>query len=169
MMTSPWSSFVWAGPLLAWLTLADASAETTTVKPNGSFLAARMTGDVAHKNATVKTAVGPIEHHTVTARSGDANLSITATVVPSIVAGLLSDGMLYRKARTELLGRYDGRVVNWSSCNHAGYGCRLLRYETRDGRKGLARFYFHDRVLVVLNAVYRESEKEADAFLASAG
>ena len=166
-MTRPWSSFVWVGPLCAWLTLAGA-AKPSTVKPTGSFISARVTGDVSRRTATVDTVVGPIEHHTVTARDGDARLSITATVVPPVVANLLTDGLLYRKARTELLGRYDGRVVSWAACNHAGYECRLLRYQTSDGKKGLARFYFYDRVLVVLNAVYGEAEAAAEAFLASA-
>jgi hypothetical protein len=152
-----------------WVSLATAqAAETKTVTPQGSFISAELTGEVSRTTATVKTAVGEIVHHTVSARVGDATLSITATIVPSIVSRVLTAAILYRKARSELVGRYSGKVVSWKSCKHAGYDCRLLRYETKDGRNGLARLYFHAGTLVVLNAVYRDAETTANAFLDSA-
>jgi hypothetical protein len=161
------SLFVWAGTLCAWITTAHA-ADSSAVTPTGSFLSAQLVGKVSHKTETVDTAVGPIEHHTSTALHEDVRLSITATVVPSIVTRVLTDSLLYRKARSELMSRYDGKVVAWKSCQHAGYTCRWLRYETSDGKRGLARFYLYDGTLVVLNAVYRDGEDIAEAFLDSA-
>ena len=159
--------FVWAGTLCAWITTASA-ADSSTVTPTNSFLSAQLVGKVSHKTEKVDTAVGQIEHHTSSAQQEDARLSITATVVPSIVTRVLSDALLYRKARTELMARYDGKVVSWKACQHAGYSCRWLRYDTGDGKHGLARFYLYDGTLVVLNAVYNDAESVAQAFLDSA-
>jgi hypothetical protein len=163
------SVLVWAGVFCSWMATAQAGESSgSAVTPTNSFLSARLGGQVSHKTETVKTAVGEIEHHTSSAKQGDAKLSITATVLPAVATNVMSDAMLYRKARGELLSRYDATLVSWKACQHAGYTCRMLKYETEDGYYGMARLYLYEGTLVVLNAIYYEQEDVAKAFLASA-
>lgn len=159
--------------LLAATCSAVALATSTTAlaasaTPSGSFLSANLPGTAEDVSGVRDTIVGDIKHNTLSADSGDAELSITATQLPGVVTAVTTDNMLYRKARGELVGNYDGRVVGWSECSHAGYDCRMLRYDTADGRHGMARLYLDDGVLVVVNAVYGEDKSNARKFLASA-
>jgi hypothetical protein len=146
------------------------SAETVTAaatKPSGSFLAAELPADVHHSNGVRETVVGDIEHATASAKSGDASLSITASILPGFVTAVTTDDMLYRKARNELLKVYSARSTSWRSGSHAGFTCYTLSYAADDGRKGMARLYLQDDVLVVINAVYDQDEAAARRFLAS--
>ena len=147
--------------------VTEPTAAVAATKPHGSFLSAELPGEVKSVRAVRDTLVGEIEHHTASATVGGTELSITATELPGFVTAVTSDNMLYRKARRELLRNYDGTSSAWSSCSHAGYACRLLRYVGDDGRKGVARFYLHDGVLVVVNAVYVDDDAIAKRFLAS--
>jgi hypothetical protein len=157
-----------AGVLFAALSVLSApTAEAASTRPQGSFLAADLPGDVKRVNAVRDTLVGDIEHHTASATVDGVELSITATELPGFVTTVTTDNMLYRKARRELLRNYAGESQGWSRCNHAGYTCRKLRYVADDGRSGVARFYLHDDVLVVVNAVYAEDDATAKRFLAS--
>lgn len=144
------------------------SVAASPAQPSGSFLSVELPADAEHTQGVRETVVGDIEHATVSARSGDASLSITASTLPGFVTAVASDAVLYRKARNELLKAWSAERTSWRSCNHAGYDCRKLHYATGDGRKGIARLYLHDGVLVVVNAVYVEDEDLAQAFLASA-
>ncbi|MEZ4382325.1 MAG: hypothetical protein R3A79_13315 [Nannocystaceae bacterium] len=157
-----------AGLAFGALTLLSApAAEAASAKPQGSFLSAQLPGEVENIDAVRDTLVGDIEHHTATAETDGAEMSITATELPGFVTTVTTDNMLYRKARRELLRNYSGTSKGWGRCSHAGYACRKLTYSTRDGREGIARLYLHDGVLVVVNAVYSEDDATAKRFLAS--
>jgi hypothetical protein len=149
-------------------TATATSVAASATQPSGSFLAVELPAGAQHSQGVRETVVGDIEHATAAAKSGDASLSITASSLPGFVTAMASDDMLYRKARSELLKAWSAERKSWSRCTHAGYGCRKLQYETGDGRKGMARLYLHDGVLVVVNAVYTEDEELARKFLASA-
>jgi hypothetical protein len=153
---------------LACWSVVPIAAASSSAKPSGSFLSVELPGRVEHASGVRETVVGDIEHHTASSRSGDAELSITASTLPSFVTSVATDDMLYRKARNELLRSFSAERRSWGSCTHAGYACRALSYGTGDGRKGLARLYLQGDVLVVTNAVYDEDEAMARRFLASA-
>jgi hypothetical protein len=94
------SMFVWAGVFCTWIATAHAGENTgNAVTPTHSFLSAKLPGNVSHKTETVKTVVGEIEHHTSVAKSGDAKLSITATVLPSVATNVMSDAALPESTR----------------------------------------------------------------------
>jgi hypothetical protein len=141
---------------------------TTSAKPPGSFLSAEFPGDVEYSKDVRKTMVGDIEQSSASAKVGDASLSITASKLPGFVLALATDDILYRKARNELLKTFSAHSTSWRSCTHAGFACRKLLYEADDGHEGMARFYLHDGVLVVINAIYDEDADVARRFLASA-
>lgn len=154
---------------LGFMLTLTTTALAASATPSGSFLTADLPGTAEDVSGVRDTIVGDIKHNTLSSESGDAELSITATQLPGVVTTVTTNGMLYRKARKELVGNYDGNVVGWSECKHAGYECRMLRYDTDDGRHGMARLYLSDDVLVVVNAVYGEDKAVARKFLASAG
>lgn len=141
---------------------------TTTATPKGSFLSAELPGEVVYSSDVRKTVVGDIEQASATATKGDATLSITASVLPGFVVALATEDILYRKARNELLETFAAESTSWDTCTQVGFGCRKLRYQAKDGRRGMARLFLHDGVLVVLNAIYGEDEGVARRFLASA-
>lgn len=153
---------------LACLGASATALATTSVRPFGSFLAVELPGDVEHQSGVRETVVGDIEHFTALAKSGGASLSITATRLPGFVVAVTTDEMLYRKARNELLKNYAAHRTSWTRCTHAGCPCRKLLYQAKDGRKGMARLYLRDHVLVVINAVFDGDEAIARRFLASA-
>ena len=136
-------------------------------RPDGSFLSAALPGSVKDKSGTRDTVVGDISHNTLSSSSGETELSITATQLPTFVTTVTTDNMIYRKARNELLSNYSARRTAWRTCSHAGHSCRKLRYKTNDGRRGIARFYLDDDTLVVANAVYSGDRSAAQEFLAS--
>jgi len=155
--------------LVGGLSLAAApTALAGSARPNGSFLSVSLPGTPSNESGVRDTIVGDIHHNTLSSDSGDAELSISASVLPGAVTTLTTEDMLYRKARRELVGNYGGSVTGWGECEHAGHECRKLRYSTSDGRKGMARLYISDDVIVVVNAVYSEDEAKARKFLASA-
>ena len=151
-------------PLTAAGCTSQASSRAT---PDGSFLSAAFPGTPNSKSGVEDTAAGGIRHHTLSARNGDAELSLTATQLPATVTVMTTDNMLYRKARNELLENYDATRTSWSSCRHAGHPCRKLGYSTRDGRHGIAHFYLDDGTLAIANSIYKDDEKTATSFLAS--
>lgn len=144
------------------------TAATTTARPSGSFLSAELPGEVEHTSDVRKTIVGDIEQSSATAKVGDASISITASVLPGFVVAVASEDMLYRKAKSTLLATFSAKATSWDAGTQAGLPCRKLGYEADDGRKGMARLFLHDGVLVVLNAIYVEDEGVARRFLASA-
>jgi len=155
--------------LVGGLSLATSpTALAGSARPDGSFLSVSLPGTPSDESGVRDTLVGDIHHNTLSSDAGDAELSITASVLPGAVTALTTDDMLYRKARRELVGNYSGSVNGWSECEHAGHECRKLRYSTNDGRKGMARMYLSDDVLVIVNAVYTADEAKARKFLASA-
>lgn len=147
---------------------AAAVAAAAVTKPSGSFLTAELPGEVERRSGVRDTVVGDIEHHTASCTAGDAKLSITASTLPGFITAVTTDDMLYRKARNELLKNFSAKRRSWSRCTHAGHECRALLYGTGDGRKGMARLYLRDDVLVVTNAVYDQDEPIARRFLDSA-
>lgn len=147
---------------------ATTAAATTTARPSGSFLSAELPGEVEHTSDVRKTIVGDIEQSSATAKVGDASISITASVLPGFVVAVASEDMLYRKAKSTLLATFSAKATSWDAGTQAGLPCRKLGYGTDDGRKGMARLFLHDGVLVVLNAIYVEDEGVARRFLASA-
>ncbi|MEZ4448189.1 MAG: hypothetical protein R3B09_01835 [Nannocystaceae bacterium] len=152
---------------LALTALSATAAEAASAKPEGSFLACDLPGEVKQMNEVRGTIVGDIRHHTASTSVDGAQLSITATELPTFVTTVTTDNMIYRKARGELLKNFSGTSKSWGSCTHAGYECRSLRYTAGDGREGLARFYLHGDVLVIVNAVYADDDAPAKRFLAS--
>jgi hypothetical protein len=157
-----------SGTTMSAMNASAMNVATTTAKPSGSFLAAELPGDVEYSKDVRKTVVGDIEQASASAKVGDAALSITASILPGFVIAVATDDILYRKARNELLKTFSAHSTSWGSCTHAGFACRKLLYEADDGRKGMARLYLHDAVLVVINATYDEDEDVARRFLASA-
>jgi hypothetical protein len=140
---------------------------TTSAKPSGSFLTAEFPADPEYSKDVRKTVVGDIEQLSATAKVGDASLSITSSTLPPFVIAVTPEDLLYRKARNELLKTFSADSTSWASCTHAGFACRKLLYAADDGRKGMARLYLHEGVLVVVNAIYGEDEDTAREFLAS--
>lgn len=139
------------------------------VMPDGSFLAVDMPCEPRDESGVRDTAIGDVRHNTLSCRSGDASLSITASVLPPAIVALTTERMLYRRARNELLDSFDGERTRWRACEHAGWSCMTLHYDTGDDRSGRARLFIDDDVLVVTNAVYRTDADLAIAFLDSAG
>jgi hypothetical protein len=156
-----------SGTTVPAMTVSAMNVAPTSATPSGSFLTAEFPADVEHSKDVRKTVVGDIEQSSATAKVGDASLSITASILPGFVIAVTTDDILYRKARNELLKTFSAESTSWKSCTHAGFGCRKLLYEADDGRKGMARLYLHDGVLVVINAVYDEDENTARRFLAA--
>lgn len=154
--------------LFSVLALAGASPALANAKPDGSFLTATIPGSTSEDSSTRSTAVGDVQRHTVSGESGDAELSITSTTLPEAATTITTDAMLYRKARNELLSSYSGQSKTWGTCTHAGFECRKLTYATEDGRKGVARFYLHEGVLVIVNATFGEDERAGRRFVNSA-
>jgi len=150
---------------------AKASAnliQGSVAKPEGSFLSALLPGSVSYNTETRTTLVGEIQHNTARSKIGGTSLSITASKLPSFVTNVLTEPLIQRKARNELLRALSASALTWQEGQHAGYPCRTLTYETNDGRRGIAQFYVHEGVLVVLNALYEEEQQIALAFLETA-
>lgn len=166
--SSPQAVAASAMPVSAASGSAMSGSAATSAKPKGSFLSAELPGEVEHTSDVRETVVGDVEQSSASAKAGDAALSITASILPGFVVAVTTDDMLYRKARSELLKTFAAQSTSWDGCTHAGFGCRKLLYAAEDGRKGMARLYLHDGVLVVVNAIYVEDEAVAKRFLASA-
>jgi hypothetical protein len=138
------------------------------VSPTGAFISVLLPKPIETLSKTRETLVGELHTETLSADRGDADLSITATRLPDVVDWLSTDGMVYRKARRELLYELSGTKQRWSDCRQAGHECRRLDYRTNDGRQGDARMYLRDGILVVVNATYRRDRKAGIEFLNSA-
>ena len=156
------------GVLAAGISGHPASMSAGPARPESSFLTVQMPCEPKDESGVRDTAVGDIHHNTLSCRSGDASLSISASVLPPAVMALTTEKTLYRRARNELLKNFDGTKTVWKTCEHAGWSCWKLHYDTGDDGNGRARLFLDEDVLVVTNAVYVEDEEIATDFLDSA-